>query len=138
MVGLEAEWCVAQSCAFASSDMHDFRRLRVWQCSRELAVAVSLLARRFPRVDRGVVATQLRRAAHSIPSNIAEGCGKSSRKDSVRFLQMACASALEAENHVLIAGDLGYIAPQVREDLTGKLQAIQRMLCSLMNKFPDR
>jgi hypothetical protein len=69
--------------------MHDFKRLQVWQKARELAVAIDDLTRTFPRRDRGIVAGQLRRSALSIPSNIAEGCGKGSRKETVRYLQIA-------------------------------------------------
>jgi len=116
--------------------MHDFRRLKVWQLSRELAVATDDITRRFPRADRGVVAGQLRRAALSVPANIAEGCGKSSRKETVRFLQIALGSAKEAENHLLIAGDLRYLHPKAREDLLARIHSIQRMLRGLMRNLP--
>jgi four helix bundle protein len=116
--------------------MHVFRRLQVRQRSRELAVVVDRLTRRFPRADRAVVASQLRRPTLSIHATIAEGCGKSSRKETVRFLQMACASAAEAESHVVIASDLGYLSAADGEELTGRFKVVQRMLCSLMNKLP--
>ena len=114
--------------------MHDFRRLVVWQRSRELAVAIDRLTRAFPRDDRGVIAGQLRRAALSIPANIAEGCGKSSPKETQRFWQIAAGSAKETESHLMIASDLGFIATPVREDHLGKVRSIQRMLSGLMKK----
>src|SRR5256885_721035 len=104
--------------------MHDFRRLIVWQRSRELAVAIDRMTREFPRADRGVVAGQLRRAVLSIPANIAEGCGKSSAKDTLRFLHIAAGSAKETESHLIIASDLGYIPTPTREDHLGKIRAI--------------
>jgi four helix bundle protein len=116
--------------------MHDFRRLLVWQRSRELAVAVDRLTRDFPRRDRGVVAGQLRRAALSIPATISEGCGKSSRKETIRYLQMASGSASEAENHLLIGSDLGYMTAEVRERYLGELKTVQRMLAKLMKNLP--
>jgi four helix bundle protein len=116
--------------------MHDFRRLQVWQRSRELAVTVDGLTRRFPRSDRGVVSGQLRRAALSIPANIAEGCGKSSRKETIRFLQVASGSASETESHLLVASDLGYLSAPVREALLDDARSIQRMLIGLMNNLP--
>ena len=116
--------------------MHDFRRLMVWQRARELAVGVDRLIRGFPRRDRGVVGSQLRRAALSIPSTIAEGCGKSSRKETIRYLQMASGSASEVENHFLIASDLGYMDPEVRERYLGELKTIQRMLAKLIANIP--
>jgi len=117
--------------------MHDFRRLKVWQLSRELAVAIDTISRHFPRSDRGVVSGQLRRAALSVPANIAEGCGKSSRKETVRFLQIALASAKETENHLLIASDLGYLHAKSREELLAKIFSIQRMLVGLIRNLPD-
>ena len=116
--------------------MHDFRKLRVWQQSRQFAVDIDQLTRKFPRSDRGVIASQLRRAAISIPSNIAEGCGKSSRKETIRFLQIAAGSATETENHLLIASDLRYIAPPIREARLDDVKSIQRMLTSLIAKLP--
>jgi four helix bundle protein len=116
--------------------MHDFRRLQVWQRSRDLAVETERVARAFPRMDRGVVSSQLRRAVISIPANIAEGCGKSSRRETLRFLQIAAGSATEAENHVLIAFELGYLPASAHEDLLERLNHIQRMLHRLMQNFP--
>lgn len=78
-----------------------------------------------------MVGGQLRRAALSIPSNIAEGCGKSSRKETIRFFQIASGSATEAENHLIIASDLGYVSVEVRERSLGELKAVQRMLAKL-------
>jgi four helix bundle protein len=117
--------------------MHDFRKLQVWQRSRELAVSIDRVTRQFPRADHGVVASQLRRAALSIPANIAEGCGKSSRKETMRFLQIAAGSAHEVENHLLIAADLGYLAKATSEQKLGELKTIQRMLGALMRKLPN-
>jgi four helix bundle protein len=116
--------------------MHDFRRLSVWQRAREFAVGVDRLTRVFPRRDGGVIGGQLRRAAISIPSNIAEGCGKSSRKETIQFFQIASGSATEAENHFLIASDLGYLSEEVGERLLGQLKTIQRMLAKLMANLP--
>jgi four helix bundle protein len=116
--------------------MHDFRRLGVWQRAREFAVGVDHLTRAFPRRDGGIVGGQLRRSAISIPANIAEGCGKSSRKETLRFFQIAAGSATETENHLLIAGDLGYLHTEVRERFLGELKTIQRMLAKLMANLP--
>jgi len=83
-----------------------------------------------------MVGSQLRRAALSIPATIAEGCGKSSRKETVRYLQMASGSASETENHLLIASDLAYMNPEVRERYLGELKTIQRMLAKLIANLP--
>jgi four helix bundle protein len=116
--------------------MHDFRRLAVWERSRKLAIDVDALVRTFPRSDRGVVSGQLRRSALSVPTNIAEGCGKSSRKEVIRFLQIASGSASETEHHLIIANDLGYLAPRRHEVLVTEVRRIRRMLAGLIAKLP--
>ena len=118
--------------------VHDFRRLRVWQRARELFVAIDRLTRSFPRSDHGVIATQLRRAALSIPNNIAEGCGKSSVKDTLRYLQYASGSVAETENQLLIATDVGYIHPKTSDALVGQAVAIKRMLYRLSKNLGDQ
>jgi four helix bundle protein len=117
--------------------MHDFRRLRSWQHSRELVVELQPLLRGFPREDHGVLASQLRRAALSIPSCIAEGCGAGSRAETIRFLKMASRSACESESHLQIAKDLRYLHPKAAEQLLARAQSIQRMLASLIDKLPE-
>ena len=116
--------------------MHNFRKLDVWHRSRDLAVSVDRVTRQFPRSDRGVIASQLRRAALSIPANIADGCGRSSRKDVIRFLQYASASAAEAESHLEVASGLDYVNTRQREMLIDELTASQRMLFRLMKNLP--
>ncbi|MDB4881381.1 MAG: four helix bundle protein [Gemmatimonadetes bacterium] len=118
--------------------MHDFRRLHVWQKSRELFGAVDKLTRTFPRSDRGVVAGQLRRSAFSIPTNIAEGCGKSSPKETVRFLQIAAGSVNETESHIVMATDLGFIRPKLSEELLVQVVSIRKMLFRLSKHFSQR
>lgn len=92
--------------------------------------------RRFPPRDRGVVSNQLRRAALSVHSNIAEGCGKSSRRETARILQIAAASAKETDSHLVIAGDLGLLHPVLSQQLIDQSRSIQRMLESLMRNIP--
>lgn len=122
---------VAPSCV-----MHDFRRLNVWERSRRLAIELHVVTRSFPRSDRGVVSSQLRRAALSVPANIAEGCGKASRKEAIRFFEIASGSAKETENHIQISGDLGYLSADATQSLTESVVVIQRMLRSLINNLP--
>ena len=94
------------------------------------------MTRQFPRADHGVIAAQIRRAAISIPANIAEGCGKSSRKETIRFLEMARASAAEAESHLEVASALSYVNARQYEMLRGELDAVQRMLNRLIQNLP--
>jgi four helix bundle protein len=94
------------------------------------------MTRQFPSGDRGVIAAQIRRAAISIPANIAEGCGRSSRKETIRFLLIAAGSAAEAESHLEVASALNYVNARQYEGLHGELDAIQRMLYRLIQNLP--
>lgn len=118
--------------------MHDFRRLQVWHLSAELAANVDSTVHGFPRADRGMLGAQLRRAALSIPTNIAEGCGKTSRKETLRYFQIASGSVSEVESHILIADRLGYLASRRREQLLNNVTRIRRMLLGLMKNLPDQ
>jgi four helix bundle protein len=128
---------VATAAGSVSSGMHDFRRLVVWQLSREFAVSVHGVTRSFPRSDRGVVAGQLRRAALSIPANIAEGCGKGSPRETLRFMNIAAGSVREVESHILIAADLHYLDCQTRDSLLSTTTSIGKMLFRLMQYLGD-
>jgi len=116
--------------------MHDFRRLAVWQRAREFAVAIDIRTKSFPRADHGVVGGQLRRSAISIPANIAEGCGKGSRRETLRYFQIALGSATETESHLIMAADFGYLDARAREALLGEIKTIQRMLAKLAVNLP--
>ena len=116
--------------------MYDFRRLEVWKRALYVAVAVERETRRFPRSDRGVIGAQLRRAALSIPANIAEGCGRNSRNETIRFLRIASGSATEVESHLEVATALGYLTAVQRDPLVGDVRAIQRMLFRLIQNLP--
>jgi four helix bundle protein len=116
--------------------MHDFRRLDVWHRACELAIEVDRATRQFPRSDRGVIASQLRRAVLSVPANIAEGCGMSSRKQTIQSLRIASRSATEAESHLEVAAGLRYVNAGQRERFVGELKGIQRMLFRLIQNLP--
>jgi four helix bundle protein len=82
-----------------------FKSLVVWQKSMALADVVFHLTKRFPREELYGLTSQMRRAAISIPSNIAEGSRRSSKKDYVQFLRIACGSAVELETQLLLASN---------------------------------
>jgi four helix bundle protein len=115
--------------------MQDFRKLRVWQAARELTVAVYRVTGNYPTSERFGLVAQMRTAAVSIGANIAEGCGRGSRADTVRFLQMAFASAVELLHHFITSLDLGFLAPGDFDEMEKKLDPIRRMLASLMARL---
>ncbi len=78
--------------------------------------------------------TQIRRAAASIPANVAEGCGRTGNAELNRFLDMASGSASELDYHLLLARDLGYLAPDAFMKVSQDLTQIRRMLTALIQK----
>jgi four helix bundle protein len=77
----------------------------------------------------------MRRASASIPSNIAEGCGRGSNADFSRFLQLAMGSAMELDYQLLLASHLGYVAPESYDNLRSETLSVRRMLSSLIRKI---
>lgn len=116
--------------------MHDFRKLTVWTRSRALAVEIHGLCATEMRPDRRLVTSQLKRAALSISANIAEGCGKGSRAETIRYLEIACGSAAETEHHLIMASDLAILTPQRVAPLVARTGELRRMLRALIERLP--
>lgn len=114
--------------------MQDFHRLKVWQNAHALAIDVYRLCNEFPRRDSIALATQLRRAALSIPTNIAEGAGKLSNAEFRRFLEIALGSASETLYHLLVARDIGLIEPECYDEFSNRTIEIRRMLTGLIER----
>ena len=111
--------------------MQDFRKLKVWNMAHSFALNVYGATKGFPSVERFGLTTQLRKAAVSIASNLAEGCGRDSTGSFASFVQIASGSACEAEYQVLLARDLGYLKNDEHTRLSQQVAQVQRMLTSL-------
>ena len=107
--------------------MHRFKELEIWKKSRTFCVKIYLVTSTFPSEERFGLTNQLRRAAVSIPSNIAEGSSRQSNKDFARFLEIAIGSAYEIETQLLIASDLGFINLDKTDELINILDEIVKM-----------
>ncbi len=94
--------------------MQDFKRLAVWSVSMDLAQSVYETTANFPPGERYELTKQMRRCSVSIPSNIAEGCGRTTRRELAYFVGVAIGSAHELETQVLLATRLGLIASNDR------------------------
>lgn len=115
--------------------MRDFRRLQVWERAHELALAVYLVTRAFPKEEVYGLTSQVRRAAISVPTNIAEGCGRESAIEFARFLEIGMGSAKELEYQLLLARDLGYVAQDEYGQLNDETTQVQRMLHSYIRQL---
>ena len=111
-----------------------FRSSIVWRESHELAVEIYKVTKSFPKSEVYGLSGQLRRAAVSIPSNIAEGCGRESFPDLVRSLRIASGSASEVDYQTLLAGELGYFDRQTVSSIQEKAARIQKLISGLCKK----
>jgi len=114
--------------------MQQFRELKVWQKSHALVLNLYRLSARFPANERFGLTSQLRRAAVSVPTNIAEGTKRLGKQDYARFLNIAEGSLSETEYLVMLSSDLGYSKKQEIEQPLSEISEIARMLYSLRCK----
>jgi four helix bundle protein len=111
----------------------NYKELEVWQKAMELVVHVYRVSKNFPKEELFALTNQLRRAAVSIPSNIAEGFGRDSHKDFVNFLLVSRGSLFEVGTQLDIATRLGYVS--ITDDIEQLMDSIARMLGSLIRKL---
>lgn len=115
--------------------MRDFHDLKVWEKAHRVVVSVYKATQSFPVEERFGLKLQIRRAAVSVPSNIAEGCGRSSEPEMARFLDIAAGSASELEYQILLARDLRYVDEDSCEKLSGQIREVRRMLYAFKKKL---
>jgi four helix bundle protein len=108
-----------------------YQDLDVWQKAMTLAKNIYLVTASFPGEERFGLVNQMRRAAVSIPSNLAEGHTRSGTSEFRHFVSIAMGSTAELETQVLLSTDLGYLKGQVKDDLLGQLDTIGKMLRGL-------
>ena len=111
--------------------MGDFTKLSVWKKAHELTLAVYRETQRWPRHELFCLTSQSRRAAVSIPANIAEGCGKNSDAELAKHARDSMGSASELSYYLILAHDLSYITRSCRDETQDDLSEVRRMLASL-------
>ena len=115
--------------------MHNFRKLDIWSDGIELADMVYGLTDAFPRNEVYGLASQMQRAAVSVPSNIAEGAGKDSEVDFARFLSISLGSLYELETQVEIAHRRAYISTENYYSLRTHIESLQKRIYNLHVKI---
>ena len=108
--------------------MRDFRHIRAWQRAHALSIAIHRLSRDFSRKGHANLRTQLAGAAHSIPTNIVEGCGAITHREFARFLDISIKSANETEYHLLTSHDLELISAADWERYTRETVEVRKMI----------
>ncbi len=112
-----------------------FRDLNVWKTSHQLTLLIYQVTSNFPKEETYGLTSQLRRSAVSVPSNIAEGFKRKSRKDFAHFVNIAESSLEETKYQILLAKDLTYISEENSNKLTYLCDEAGRMLCGLYKKL---
>ena len=115
-----------------------YRDLEVWKKSMRLAKRIYQITQRFPSEERFGLTNQLRRAAVSVPSNLAEGHARFGPGEFSRFLSITMGSVAELETQILLSNDLGYINSEIKQELMNELDAVGRMLRGLAKSIERR
>ena len=107
--------------------MNNYKELKVWQKSVDLAVDIYNATQGFPAEERYGLTSQIRRSCVSVPSNIAEGAGRNTPKDFNNFLGISYGSSCELDTQLIIANKVGFLDDTVLMDLSNQVMEIQKM-----------
>ena len=116
-------------------EVRNFNDLIVWERSHHLTLGLYRATENFPKAEMFGLVSQIRRAAASIPTNLAEGCGRWGDGDMGRFLQIAMGSASELDYLLRLATDLGYLQPEDFRKLAAELEEIRKMLTAFYKRI---
>ena len=115
--------------------LQNFRNLKVWEKAHLFTLETYKITSNFPKSELYGLSSQIRRAASSIPTNIAEGCGRGSDVDFARFLQIVMGAASEVEYLLILSTDIGITNTEQSKDLIEKIIEIKKMLATLIKKL---
>ena len=116
--------------------MHNYSELLVWQKSHCLTLEVYAVSASFPKEEVYGLTSQMRRSSSSIPTNIAEGCGRNSNAEMKRFLIISSGSSSELEYQLLLVKDLKYIDDTVYKELSEAVVEIRKMIHAFIRALP--
>ena len=118
--------------------LRNYKDLKVWQKSYNLCLLIYKVTSDFPRQEQYNLVSQIRRTAVSLPSNIAEGYGRKTTVEYIRYLYIAYGSHCELETQVSLSGDLKYIVPEKLNSLRKDILEIERMLKALIKSLEGK
>jgi four helix bundle protein len=118
--------------------INSYRDLRVWQGAMALAEACYLLTRTFPKEEMFGMVSQIRRAAASVPANIAEGHGRELTPSFIQFLRVAQGSLKEVETHLLLSKQVGLVTADQIQPAMDQSEAVGKMLRALLRTLQDK
>ncbi len=115
--------------------IHNFKELNVWKKAVDITVQAYRLTASFPKEEKYGLISQIQRAAVSIPSNIAEGCGRVSDKELQHFVSISMGSSYELETQMILAFRFGYISEELLKEFELALLPVQKMLYGFYNSL---
>ena len=118
--------------------MQSHKDLNVWKLSIDLAVDIHKITKTFPKDEMFAMVSQMRRAATSVSMNIAEGYGRGSDRDTIRFLYISLGSIAELDTQIILSQRFGYIDPETAEELEFQAKTISKMINSLITSVKRR
>ena len=119
-------------------EIRSYRDLRIWQSGMDLAEQCYLSTRLFPKEELFGLTSQIRRAATSVPANIAEGHGRELSRSFVQYLRIAQGSLKELETHLMLATRVGYLDDTAQDELLARTEEIGKMIRSLIRNLQAR
>jgi len=118
--------------------LKNYKEVKAWQKSYQLCLEIYKITKGFPKEEQYGLTSQIRRAAVSVPSNIAEGYGRKTTPDYVRSLYIAYGSTCELETQFLLSGDLGYISEDDITNLREDIEEVERILKALIKSLEKK
>ena len=118
--------------------METHKDLRVWQQSIEMVTSIYLMTKAFPKDELFGLVSQMRRAAVSVPSNIAEGYARGSEREKLHFLHISSGSMSEIETQLLLSLNLGYVTQETFDELSEKITSLWKQLNALISSLKKR
>ena len=114
---------------------YSYKNLEAYKEVKALVMQVYTLLKKFPKEETYALCDQLRRAVISVPSNIAEGSGRTSAKDQAHFLEMAFGSLMEVDCQLDVAQDLGYVSSDEHEEVSKQISQVAALLSGMRRKI---
>ena len=118
--------------------LKNYKELKVWEKAYKLCLDIYTVTKCFPKEEIYGLTSQIRRSAVSIPSNIAEGYGRKTTSEYVRFLYIAYGSVCELETQTMISGDLDYMKKEKLQELREELGDVERMLKAMIKSLENK
>ena len=118
--------------------METHKDLRVWQQSIEMVTSIYLMTKAFPKDELFGLVSQMRRAAVSVPSNIAEGYARGTDREKLHFLRISSGSMSEIETQLMLSLNLGYVSQEAFDELSEKVTSLWKQLNALISSLKKR